>query len=60
MFKLVPHLKFLDGYDAEDKEADESDEEDGLDEGGEILPMMFTFYSSGLCCVYWSISTIYR
>ena len=32
VFKLLPQLKYLDGFDVEDKEADDSDDE-GLDEG---------------------------
>jgi hypothetical protein len=39
VFKLLPQLKYLDGYDADDKEADESDvdaiDEDELDDDGE-------------------------
>lgn len=39
VFELIPHLKYLDGFDRDDQEAEES--EDGL--GGEGTENMFFF-----------------
>lgn len=51
MFKLLPQLTYLDGYDMEDREASDSDGEvdgDGVDddedEGKESLSLCPTIY----------------
>lgn len=35
IFKMIPHLKYLDGFDAEDREVEDSDGEDEVNGNGE-------------------------
>lgn len=59
VFKLLPQLTYLDGYDAEDREASDSDGEvDGVDEEddeGEFQFLLHTRGSRTVClCWCWS------
>lgn len=48
MFKLLPQLTYLDGYDAEDREASDSDGEvDGVDEDEDEGEFHFLFHAGG-------------